>query len=120
MMLVPSWRFARKRFAGFEIAMHDPGSVRLRERVDRLERVVGDLGDGEDPPLVEDAREVRPVEVLEDHVRRAGRELPDVEDAGDVVPLNLRRGARLVHEAGRRLLGAHELSEEELHGDALV
>ena len=105
-----------------EIAVDDPGGVSLRERVERLQREVGDLGDREHAalrggcPRGRTRRRYFP----EDHVRRARRELPDVEDAGDVLALDLRGGARLVHEAVGRFLGADELAEEQLHGHALI
>ena len=65
---LPSARLMQKRFAGFEIAVHDAEGVGLGDGLAGLEdEVDGQLG-GERPALLEPRGEVPAVEVLHHHV----------------------------------------------------
>ena len=75
---------------------------------------------GSGPLVSNHAREIAALEVLHHHVRRAGLERADVDDARDVLALDLRRGARLAGEARDDLGVRRGLRQEELERDALA
>ncbi len=99
--------------------MHDAERVRFRDCLARLQHEVHCLRDGQATVLPEPRREVQPLQVLHDHVGRAGFESAHVRDARDVLALDLDCCARLTREprdgfcVGQRL-GQHELDRHLL------
>ena len=81
----------QKEVRRFEIAVHDPERVRVRDRFDRLEDAIGRALHREWPGDLEVLGQVHPVEVLEDHVRRAVLEGAHVHYARDVIARDSRR-----------------------------
>ena len=79
--------------------MDEPDGVRVRERLERLQEVVDDVGERQRPLDGEQLLEVAALEVLHDEERRAGRGRAGVHDARDVLALDARRGLGLAREA---------------------
>ena len=77
-------RSVRKRFSGFEIAMHDPERVRLGHACACLTDVVDGDVDGETAGLRQLLAEVVSDQQLHRDVGLSGRQPVDVEDACDV------------------------------------
>ena len=100
---LPSEPRTRKRFAGFEIAVHDPEGVRLGDGLERLEHVVRGFLDRERAALAEEHAEVCALQVLHHHERRAVREEADVEHAGHVLARDPDGVASLAREPGHGL-----------------
>ena len=103
-----------------EIAMHDPGGMRLDERLARLEDVLDGVGDGQRALLLAQLREVHALEELEDHERAILGVAADVVDARDMLALETDRGARLAHEALDVALAGQGMRQDELQRDGLV
>ena len=101
--------------------MHDAERVSGGERVGGLKHVVHGLDEIELTALQDLLVEVAAFEVLHHHVRDAGRQRADVEDATQVVGLDARSGACLGEEPTDRLLARVELvRDEELDRDDLI
>ena len=94
----PSARRTQKRFAGFEIAVDDAERVRLGDGLARLEHELDGLLDRQRTRSARAAREVAPLQVLHHDVRSAGLQRPHVDDARDVLALDLDRRAGLADE----------------------
>ena len=77
---------------GFEVAVDDPADVRLADRVGGLHHVVDDTSDRERPLVGEHLVQVFALQILHHHVRDAGGQAVDVEDAHRVMALD--RGCR--------------------------
>ena len=116
----PSARWMQKRFAGLRSRWTIPSACASAMRLARLEDEVDRLLDGHRAPRLEPRREVAPLEVLHDHVRRAVLELPHVGHARDVLALDLDRRARLAEEARDGLALRSACGQEELERDPLV
>ena len=97
--------------------MHDTERVSLAHAVERLHHVPDRDVRRETALLLEHLCEVLALEELEDHVRVATL-FVDVEDPNDVVVLDVRRGATLVHEAPRRFF-VLAIGEHHLDGDRM-
>ena len=100
--------------------MDDPAAVRLGDRLAGLEHERHRVRDIHRSAPLELRGEVSAVEVLHDHVRRAGLEGADVRHARDVLALDLHGGLRFAEEARRALGLLRDLEEQELQGDALL
>ena len=106
--------------------MDDARRVRLRERLERLQHVVDDLGERQRPLHGEQLLEVAALEVLHDEEGRARGRGTDVDDAGDVLARDARGGLGLASEAlddrselaasARRTLTATRCFENEVLG----
>ena len=99
--------------------MHDAAGVRLGHGVAGLNHVVHRVLDADDrAPL--HFGEVVPFEVLHHHIRSAVLHSAHVDDARDVLVLDLHRRPRLTDEALRHLFVPGLVGVEEFDRDALV
>ena len=99
--------------------MHDPPRMRVREPLERLEHVVDDEPSGQRAPSVGDLAEVGAFEELHHDERQAVGARVDVDDARDVLGLQLRARSSLEQQARLRL-AIGDVLVEELHGHVLV
>ena len=106
--------FARrqKKVRRFDVAMNDPGRVGGGEAERRLHQDVGGVGEREPAFAPEPRGERLALEPFEDEVRRAIRELLDVEQLGDVGALEAARRLRFAQEAERALVGLRARAKE--------
>ena len=100
--------------------MDEPDRVRMRERLERLQQVVDDVGERERPFDLEQLLEVAAFEVLHDEERCAGGGRPGVHDAGDVLALDPRCRLGLSGKSLHDELGGRGVGKEHLYGDALA
>jgi hypothetical protein len=100
--------------------VHDAEHVGLGDGLARLQDVLHGILDGQRPLVRHDPREVAALQVLHDHVGRARFERPHVDDAGNVLALDLHRGAGLARETGDRLGVLEGIRNQELDGHPLV
>ena len=117
---VPSGLVREEQIRRLEIAMDDAERVRVREPLERLQRVVDGVADRQLMLEPQELLEIAPVEPLHHHVRQAVDEHADVHHARDVRAVDARRGARLGEEPLDDLRQARQLRREELHRDRLV
>ena len=94
---------------GLEVAVDDAERVRVGDGDAGLEHELDRLLERERAALLEHGGEVAPLEVLHHHVRSAGLERADVEDAGHVLARDLHRGPGLAGEAGDDLRASEHL-----------
>ena len=110
----------QKEIGGLEIAMHHPEGMRLGQRLGGLEHVIDRRVDRERPVLLEQVLEVRALEILHHHVRRAAGQRGDVEHAHDVLAPDLGGRASLPKKPGDEGRVVRELGEQELDRKALL
>jgi hypothetical protein len=101
-----------------EIAMDHVRRVRVRQGLERLERVVDRLRRRQRPGAREHL-EILALEVLHHEVRRAVRQHPRVHHAHDVLAGDAGDGGRLDGEAVQRLRRREHAREHRLQRDAL-
>ncbi len=104
---------------GLHLAQDDVVRVRLGDGLRRLEDQADGLAERHGPALLEVRREVDALEVRAREVEGAVGQRADVEDAGDVLGLELGEGARLSPEPVDLFLVAQG-GREDPHHDALV
>ena len=109
-----------EEIGGLEVAMDDAETVRLGERVERLEQVAHAKLGRLRAMLLDEPMEVGALEVLHHHVGLARREAPDVQHLHDIGAAELHGRARLSQEA----LDGHTVvlrrGQHELHGPKLA
>ncbi|XXU28538.1 hypothetical protein WMF36_05605 [Sorangium sp. So ce887] len=103
-----------------EVAMHDPGRVRLGDPIAGLQDEQHGVVDRQRTLLADEVPQVAALEVLQDHVRRARLRAADVVDPGHVVAPETSRGARLAHETLEQLRLLGRGRQEELDGEQLA
>ena len=103
-----------------QIAVDDPQPVRVGDGLARLQDELDGLLDRKRPSLLKPRAEVAALQVLHHHVRSAGLQRPDVDDARHVLALDLDRRASFPREPRHGFGIAQRVGKQELDRHPLV